>query len=282
MKEQSGRSSMAWWRCSMAMRCMPSTAVYLASGAMLFGAPAFAQQPSADEMNASNNPLHPSIGINLQDQYVGRAYGLGDKDSNAFLLRGMMPHKLGGQPQLLRATMPVMTTPDIDPVGRKTGAGDLNIIDIFIFKHGGVEVGIGPQLTIPTASRDEMGTGKWQAGFAGMAIAPHKWGLLGGLVTWQHSFAGDNDRDTQNNMTAQPFFIYNLPQGWYLRSTATWTYDIERSTYAIPIGAGVGKVWKSGTTTLNLFAEPQWTVAHEGDGMPKFQMYFGLNLQFPM
>lgn len=242
----------------------------------------FAQHPSADEMNAANNPLQPTLGVNFQDQYVGRSYGLGDKDSNGFLFRGTVPHKLFNQPQILRVTMPMVTTPDIDPVGRKTGAGDLNIFDIFVFKMAGMEVGIGPQLTIPTASRDEMGTGKWQAGVAGMAIAPQKWGLLGGLVTWQRSFAGDNDRPTQNNFSAQPFFIYNLPQGWYLRSTATWNYDIQRSTYSIPIGLGGGKVWKSGKTTLNLFAEPQWTVSHQGDGVPKFQVFMGLNLQFPL
>jgi hypothetical protein len=239
-------------------------------------------QPSQEEMNASNNPLHPALGLNLQDAYTGRSYGLGDKDANALLLRGTLPHKLFGMPQLLRATMPVVTTADVPPAGRKTGAGDLNFFNLFLFKEGGVELGIGPQLTIPTASRDEMGTGKWQAGLAGTVIAPQKWGLLGGLLTWQHSFAGDDDRATQDNLQAQPFVMYNLPQGWYLRSTATWTADLKRGTYFIPVGLGAGKVWKSGTATLNLFAEPQWTVAHDGVGVPKFQLFFGLNMQFPL
>ncbi len=238
-------------------------------------------QPSNDDMNAANNPLTATVGFNIQDAYTARTYGLGDADSNALLLRGAIPHKLFGMPQLLRATFPVVTAPDIAPAGHRTGLGDLNLFDLFIFKHGGVEYGFGPQLTIPTASRDEMGTGKWQAGVATMAIAPQKWGLVGGLVTWQHSFAGDGDRPTQNNLQAQPFFIYNLPQGWYLRSTATWTFDLERDTYFIPIGAGAGFVWKSGTTALNAFAEPQWTVAHDGN-VPKFQVFFGLNLQFPL
>ena len=127
-----------------------------------------------------------------------------------------------------------------------------------------------------------MGTGKWQAGVATLGITPEKWGLIGGLVTWQTSFAGDGDRPKQSNLQAQPFFIYNLPQCWYLRSTATWNFDLERGTYYVPVGAGAGKVWKSGRTTLNLFAEPQWTISHDGDGVPKFQVFFGLNLQFPL
>jgi hypothetical protein len=44
----------------------------------------------------------------------------------------------------------------------------------------------------------------------------------------------------------------------------------------------VGKVWKlESGTTLNLFAEPQWTAGYDGIG-PKFQVFSGLNMQFPL
>jgi hypothetical protein len=237
---------------------------------------------STDEMNASNNPLTPSIGANLQDSYVGRSYGLADEDSNALLLRGTVPHKLFGQPQILRATLPVVTTLDIPPDGRQTNVGDLNLFDLFLFRSGHVELGIGPQLTLPTAGQNETGSGKWQAGLAGVVIAPQRWGMIGGLLTWQQSFAGDDDRKDLNTLQAQPFLIYNLPQAWYLRSTATASFDLRSGDYYIPLGAGVGKIWKDGKTTYNLFAEPQWTVAHDGDGVPKFQIFFGLNMQFPL
>jgi hypothetical protein len=233
-------------------------------------------------MNASNNPLTPSLGANLQNQYTGSLYGLDDADSNAALLRGTMPHKLFGAPQLLRVTLPIVTSPEVPPSQSHTDLGDLNVFDIVLFKRGATELGIGPQLTAPTAGRDETGTGKWQAGVALLGIAPQRWGLLGGLVTWQHSFAGDDDRRTQNNLQAQPFMIYNRPGGWYLRSTATWNWDLELDTYYIPIGLGLGKVWKAGATTCNLFVEPQWTLLHDGDAVPQFQVYAGLNLQFPL
>ncbi|MFZ4284992.1 hypothetical protein [Variovorax sp. HJSM1_2] len=113
-------------------------------------------------------------------------------------------------------------------------------------------------------------------------MVPQKWGLLGGLITWQKSFAGDSDRPSQNTAQAQPFVIYNLPAGWYLRSSGTTSFNLRNGDYAIPLGLGAGKIWKSGGTTYNLFAEPQWTVAHEGLGQPKFQVFMGLNLQFPL
>lgn len=183
----------------------------------------------------------------------------------------------------MRATLPIVTTPDSELTGgRHTGVGDLNLFDLFLFKEGAVELGIGPQLTIPTASRDETGTGKWQAGLAGVLIAPQPWGLLGGLLTWQHSFAGDSDRPSVESASLQPFVMFNLPQSVYLRSTATWNFNLKSNDYSIPIGLGIGKIWKVGRETYNLFIEPQWTVAHDGVGQPKFQTFMGLNIQFPI
>jgi hypothetical protein len=108
-------------------------------------------------------------------------------------------------------------------------------------------------------------------------------GTLPHTLGGQQSFAGDDDRpDDLSTLTAQPFILRNLPDVWHLRSSATWTFNLRDGSYYIPIGLGEGKGWKSGTTTISLFGEPQWTVAHDGDGLPKFQFYFGLNLQFPL
>ena len=58
--------------------------------------------------------------------------------------------------------------------------------------------------------------------------------------------------------------------------------DLQRGDYYIPVGLGVGKVWKTADeATLNLFVEPQGTVAHEGVG-PNLQVFMGLNMQFPL
>ena len=48
---------------------------------------------TSKEANEANNPLTPKITANVQDQYISSYYGL-DSDSNALLLRGVLPHKL--------------------------------------------------------------------------------------------------------------------------------------------------------------------------------------------
>jgi len=236
-------------------------------------------------MNKSNNPLTPSLGLNFQDQYVHSYYRLDpDTDGNSGLYRATVPFRLFGLPQLARLTVPVVTSPDEpNPPGSTTGFGDINLLDIFLFRAGPLELGVGPQVTFPTAQDPRLGTGKWQAGAAATVVSAHSWGLLGALVTYQRSFAGhDGTRDRQSAIQTQPFVIVNLPAAFYLRSTATMNFDLIGSDYFIPIGLGLGKVWKlSNGTKINLFAEPQYTFWHDGLA-PQWQVFMGLNFQLPL
>lgn len=237
---------------------------------------------AADDANKSNNPLHPAVSFNIHNYYTPNIYGI-DGHTYDLLLRPTVPFAPGEiipVPQIVRFTVPVSNRPQAGG-GYTTSLGDISVFDIFLLgKFGGVELGVGPLLTIPTAGKDETGTGKWQAGLAAIAISPTTERLIGGLIQWQQSFAGDSDRPSVGSVTFQPFLIYNLPQGWYLRSTAIWTFNIKNGDYAIPLGLGVGKTWRAGKTIFNFFAEPQWTVAHDGEGLPKFSVFVGLNMSF--
>ena len=57
------------------------------------------------------------------------------------------------------------------------------------------------------------------------------------------------------------------------------TFDFESSTYYVPVGFGAGKVVKVGSTVFNMWLEPQFTILHDGQGYPAFQIFAGLNLQ---
>lgn len=74
--------------------------------------------------------------------------------------------------------------------------------------------------------------------------------------------------------------FYQLGGGTYLRSADNIVYDLRTDNYVVPIGLGIGQVIKRGNTVFNLFVEPQFSVAHEGAGQPRWQVFMGLNLQF--
>lgn len=249
------------------------------SCALPFMQSAFAD--NADVANKSNNPLNLAPGMNLQDYYTPKIYDT-NVHTNDTLLRGTLPVAAGefiGVPQLFRATLPLSTRPDPNG-GYSTGIGDLNLFDIFLLKTDGIQLGIGPQITAPTAAHDELGTGKWQAGLAAVAIDSSPRGLIGALVQYQSSFAGDSDRPHVESATFQPLIIHNLPKGWYVRSTATWNFDLKQNTHYIPVGLGLGKAWKAGNNIFNAFIEPQWTVEKKGDGLPQFTVFAGINVTF--
>ena len=77
----------------------------------------------------------------------------------------------------------------------------------------------------------------------------------------------------------QPFGIFQLGDGWYLRSTGVWNYDFETDNYSMPVGLGVGKVIITEPAVLNVFFEPQVAIASEGPGQREWGAFFGINFQ---
>lgn len=238
-------------------------------------------QTTVEEANKSNNPLNLAPALTMQNYYMPSIFGT-NTHTNDFMLRPTIPigpSRFIPVPQLFRATVPISTRPDPNG-GYQTGLGDINLFDIFLMDvGGGTQFGVGPLLTMPTATDKSLGTGKWQAGLAAVGVHSNKAGVFGALVQWQHSFAGQGDRPTVESLTAQPFIIYNLTDGWYLRSTATWSFDLQRGNYYIPLGLGAGKTWKIGSTIVNAYVEPQYSVIHSGN-VPQWQVLGGVSFTF--
>jgi hypothetical protein len=236
-----------------------------------------------DEVNAANNPLTPKVTINLQDYVTPDLNREPGRTSNQFLLRGVLPMDTFGLPQLLRVTLPAFTNPTF-PTGSATGLGDFSLYDLFVLPIKALTVSVGPVLVAPSATSPDTGAGKWQAGAAAFVVKEHEWGVTVGLLTYQHSFAGDPSRPFVSTITAQPILTYNLPEAFYLRSTGIWSFDLGgvRHTSVIPAGFGIGKVWTVGKLTLNLFAEPQYSVVRSGVGVPVWQVFAGFNVQIAL
>jgi hypothetical protein len=173
------------------------------------------------------------------------------------------------------------------PIGSgqyESGLGDFSIFDAIKLTstQAKTDFAVGPLLVAPSATDRSLGQGKWQAGIAAVAIHPLPGGsLVGMLATWQHSFAGQSNRPGAHLVTFQPIGTLSIGSGYYFRSTAVWVFDIANGSYLIPIGLGLGKVFKVQGALVNAFIEPQVTTYHNGSGLPSFQLFMGLNLQFP-
>ena len=245
-----------------------------------------AAEPAITESKASiaaqaNNPLANMRAFNLHNYYIGEQTGTGES-ADQFWLRYAMPFKLGGD-WLLRASLPINSFPVAAGGSRETGIGDLNVFAAYLFDTGNpaLSFGFGPEIVAPTATKDALGSGKWSAGFANILFdARSKKVQYGYLLTWVGSFAGEDNRADVSSGAFQPFGMYQLGKGTYLRTTGIWTYDFETNNYSVPIGFGIGKIFKKGKTVYNAFIEPQWSVADKGPGWPEWQVFIGFNMQF--
>jgi hypothetical protein len=247
-------------------------AVLLAAAAAV---PAHAAAPSNAD---ANNPLARFRAFNVHDYYIPSLSEMDDQNANTFWLRYAQPFGKW----LFRASLPVPRVPT--GAGETTsGLGDLNAFAAYLIDTGdpGVSFGIGPQITVPTASEDESGTGKWQGGFATIYFnarsTTFQWG---GLVTWQADFAGDDDRPDTNVLALQPFYFVQFGKGLYFRGTPIAVFNLETNAYNVPLGAGIGKVIPAGDKVFNIFVEPQFTILDRGAGQPELQVFFGFNTQF--
>lgn len=257
-------------------------ALLAAALAVLAGAAHAAEGLSESDVAKANNPLASATAFNVHDYYIGELTGT-NEPGNQFWLRVAMPFSIGETNWLMRASLPVNTFPVPPELDHDTGLGDFNAFAAYLIDVGNprVSFGVGPLIAAPTATEDALGSGKWSAGLVNIlfngASPTFQYGYL---LTWQTSFAGDDDRAKVNTGAFQPILIYQLGGGTYLRSTPIMTYDFENDTYSVPLGLGIGQVWKSGTTTYNLFVEPQWSVADEGAGWPEWQVFLGFNMVF--
>ena len=242
----------------------------------LFSSSLLAQHADNATTKDANNPLASIKAFSVHNIYSPSLYSM-EGTANTAWLRYAQP--IGRV--LIRASLPINTV-NIGTTNR-SGLGDFNIFGTYILTNpkSHKQFGVGPIMTMPTATSSALGSGKWQLGaaFVGYFDA-NPVVQLGFLMTWQHSFAGKSSRNTVHAASIQPFLMWQLGKGLYMRSTAISILDFKNKNYLVPIGLGMGKVINLGKAVCNIFAEPQFAMWNKGSGLPKTQIFVGINTQF--
>lgn len=252
-----------------------------------------AQKLSDAEMKKANNPLANMLGVNLQNYYVTKLTNApADAYMNTTWLRYVQPFANGKF--LLRASLPISTVSmGYDSLGipqTTSGLGDANAFLSYNFiSQADMTIGIGPLIQAPTSittnsvSPHALGNEEWAAGVALVVfIAKSPKLQYGSLVTWQRTF---NTKESSPHSKVselfifQPFAFFQLGKGTYLRGAPQWVFNLQNASFSMPMGLGIGKVFKVGTTVFNLFFEPQYTMASRGT-QPQFQIFTALMMQF--
>jgi hypothetical protein len=136
--------------------------------------------------------------------------------------------------------------PSPEPGPRVFGLGDLVHASFFTPEtSGNFTWGTGFILSVPIATDDRLGSGKWAAGPSfrfTYRTGPWNIGAFGGQM-W--SFAGDAERSDVSQLIMRASIRRKLPNDWYFVSapiiTANWNALGEK--WLVPFGGGFGKVF---------------------------------------
>ena len=249
------------------------------------------EKDSGGDLRAAvQNPISSLVSLPFKFSFD---YGAANGDGTVLNVQPVYPITRGNWNYVSRFILPVgsvdgaISTPD-NPnpagMGSASGLGDTNYsLYLSPVKYGKVIWGAGPSLMIPTASDDQLGSGKWSVGPTAVALTQPKWGSMGILGRQLWSFTGDSNRADVNQSLIEPFANYNLDKGWFLITdiiiTANWEAP-SNQTWTIPIGGGIGRVYKIGKQAVNNRIEYYYNV-EKPDSAPDWTWSFTFQFLFP-
>lgn len=245
------------------------------------------QQGSLSEIAAKlSNPLSDVWALFTEFDFNWSEGDVSDgehKFGSAMLFQPVMPFKLTQDWKLItRPVVPVaFGTPVPDGINQsqgrasfdyKQGLGDIQLPLLFSpnpkpeshWMFGG-----GPTFVLPTATSDELGSDKWQAGPALVGVYKTKTITAGTLGQYWWSFAsqGSNKPDTSNGSILY-FLFYNLPDAWQIGTDPTITYNDKSSSgdkWNVPVGLTVAKTTKIGSVPVKFQLGVEKSVVRQDD-----------------
>ena len=167
--------------------------------------------------------------------------------------------------------------PENGNIDGKWGIGDLNYSSYITAKTANkLAWGVGPSVSMPTATDNRLGTGKWSLGPSIVVVfQTEKWTF--DMVFRQiWSIGGDSNRRDVNQLVVQPLIAYGLGKGFTLSTfptiSANWDFE-ENQRWTVPVGGGLSKVAFLGKLPI-VFSLQYYKYVVRPDLAPKSELRF--------
>ena len=209
---------------------------------VLMAGSAFAEAaPEGGDLRAAvQNPIGSLISLPLKN-----TFDFGAPNGGAYFLnvQPVVPQTVGEWNLIHRLIAPFISVegyhagkPELPNPSLGEGATGLGDFNYTVFLSPavpkGVIWGLGPSISMPTATDSQLGAGKWSAGPSFVLLGQPGFGTVGFLTRQIWSFTGQSSRAEVSSFMLQPFVNYNLPDGWYLVTdmviTANWQADSDQ------------------------------------------------------
>ncbi len=291
------RSLAAWWACVAiaAFLQLPGAAqasddaeAYLGDGHVDPG-----EGEAGELARAVQNPIADLISLPFQNN-TNFEFGPKEKTFNRLNIQPVIPFSISDNWQVIsRTILPIISQPQLLPgQSRETGLGDTTFTAFLSPKapafSGKLIWGAGPVVLIPTASDDRLGADRWGLGPSAVFLTMQGPWVAGSLFSQVWGTGGSGNRYSSNVsvFTWQYFVNYNLPGGLYLTSspliTANWKAQRSSDTWTVPVGGGVGKIFRFGENLPPMNASVQtFYNAARPKGVGRWELRVQLQLLFP-
>jgi hypothetical protein len=256
------------------------TAVFFA-----FACSAPAQESSEELAKKLSNPIASLISVPFQFNY-DHGYGPNNGNKETLNIQPVIPFSLNEDWNVIsRTIVPVIWQNDIaGPSGSQFGLGDTT--QSFFFspaKPGpsGIIWGIGPVFTLPTATDQLLGSGKWGAGPTFVVLKQDGPWTLGALGNHVWSFAGQRDREDVSSSFIQPFISYTTKDAWTFGLNTESTYNWKSHDWAVPINLTVAKLVKVNNQPISLTAGLRYWATAPDNGPDGLGIRIAVTFLFP-
>ncbi len=268
----------------------------VATAALVFVLLAFAPQAArADEAVEMQKKLqNPLANISAVMTYNTIGFDTGDDEGTSYGFQIQPVYAIdfpdAGFTMIPRGIIPIMGLEpgtDVPIVGQPSGTsstwglGD-TMAQLYFAPHtkSSWKWGVGPQISIPTATKTQLEGPQWGAGVAGVLV---------GNFTEKLAFTGimgnhwGNDGKF-NAMILQPLLFYTVGQGKSIAYVGTISADWEASSsnrWTVPIGLSWNQTFDlGGGYGFDYMIGPYYNVARP-DGAAGWQIIFGISFLLP-
>lgn len=263
------------------MICMPSL-MKAQDTTDLKGQPAPAPNEAAELAKKLANPIASLISVPFQNNTF---YGIGPYKGtqNTMNFQPVVPIKLSEHLNLItRYIIPIITQYNL--TGENTSQSGLSDATISAFlspskTKNGLTWGAGAAFLVPTATNQDLGTGKFGVGPTIVVLKQGHGITLGALANQIWSVAGQADRGAVSQMFIQPFFTYNWKSGAGIGAVGSITQNWETKIFASSVAIPFSGITKFGKQIIQLAVGPQIPIS--GPNRGDFGWRAQLTLIFP-
>ena len=258
--------------------------------ALAMGTTATAAEENATELaKKAQNPVADMISVPFQYNANFNTGPL-DKTQEVLNIQPVYPVHLNTDWNVItRTIIPIISQPAFVPNQDSTsGLGDVQF-SAFLSPvkptAGGWIWGAGAIAQFDTANNDRLGQGKTALGPTAVMLKITRTWVYGGLINNLWSVSG-GDRPAVNQLLFQPFINYNFPNhpGRYLTFspivTANWKAQGSGNEWTVPVGLGVGQIFRIGRLPVNGQVSGYYNVERP-ENAPNWQLRIQFALLFP-